>query len=261
MPLQLSTPKHHDIVESVRRFATIEDTLRLPTFAGNIEKLMFEVALSVQTIYTAIDGAAQEMRDSAETAGTKVYCSDGCAHCCYEPIVGTFAESILIYLFLDKNEQARENFKSKYKDWRNTWRKRDIEPNIELLHRSSGLEMLSKCIEVDSIYGRVPCPFLDESSCSIYEARPTVCRRTLSINEPELCAQNMRMMFMNEKLFNLVGDKSRKIFVECSYRLDMPAFIIHLAPFLTQEIMNNPRRCLREYARLCQNMQKEHPLA
>jgi len=43
-------------------------------------------------------------------------------------------------------------------------------------------------IAVDYFYAGIACPFLEDESCSVYPARPMVCREYLVTNPPENCA-------------------------------------------------------------------------
>jgi Fe-S-cluster containining protein len=43
-------------------------------------------------------------------------------------------------------------------------------------------------LALDYLYARVPCPFLDEESCSIHPIRPLICREYLVTSPPEHCA-------------------------------------------------------------------------
>ena len=42
-------------------------------------------------------------------------------------------------------------------------------------------------LAIDYLYQRIPCPFLEDESCSIYPMRPLVCREYLVSSAPEHC--------------------------------------------------------------------------
>jgi hypothetical protein len=43
-------------------------------------------------------------------------------------------------------------------------------------------------LALDYFYKRVPCPFLENESCSIYPIRPLICREYLVTSPPQYCA-------------------------------------------------------------------------
>jgi hypothetical protein len=42
-------------------------------------------------------------------------------------------------------------------------------------------------LALDYFYQRIPCPFLEDESCSIYPIRPLICREYLVTSPPEHC--------------------------------------------------------------------------
>ena len=46
---------------------------------------------------------------------------------------------------------------------------------------------------LDYFYQRVPCPFLEDESCSIHSIRPLICREYLVSSSPEHCADPAKL--------------------------------------------------------------------
>jgi Fe-S-cluster containining protein len=98
-------------------------------------------------------------KTSAEAAeqGTPLDCKNKCPYCCYEPVLTTLLELAAIgeYVSTHFDDSAKAGLVERSQNYRRT--------------RSLGQRI-------------APCPFLVDSSCSIYEARPLQCRGVNSTN-------------------------------------------------------------------------------
>jgi len=99
----------------------------------------------------------------------KVVCQKGCSVCCTQQVVITAVEGELIYRKI--REQHREEwFAEKLQKKDKTTR-----------HSLTSNGFASECLQGNEVepqsYGNGnPCPFLEDSCCSIYEVRPFSCR-------------------------------------------------------------------------------------
>ena len=123
-------------------------------------------------------------------AGSRISCQKGCAACCRMLVPVSPLEAIALrrYIlslpeerrrhFLDKVDEAKRRLEQAgllgalvdVADSGDTRSDEDVEP----LNR-------------DYYALRMPCPFLEDEQCSIYEHRPAACRELLVTSPPELC--------------------------------------------------------------------------
>lgn len=103
-------------------------------------------------------------------------CRDGCSHCCMLPASTTIPEMVPVVDHLVGRT-----------DWP------ELKPKLERLIRQNLLAMssvdLSDKAQRDVFFkSKVPCIFLEDGRCSIYEVRPAVCRYHYVVSPPENCS-------------------------------------------------------------------------
>jgi len=101
-------------------------------------------------------------------------CKKGCSSCCDIPVAVSDLEVIIIKEYLDKN---------------------NIEYHI-LNPMKKKQENAGKDGLVGKEYTGVKCPFLKDNNCSIYSARPFVCRKYIVIGE---CNMEQRHILVDER--------------------------------------------------------------
>ncbi len=123
----------------------------------------------------------------AEKEGRTVSCQKGCSACCSQPVpIAEFEAYNLAEVVLRMPEPRRDEVIKKFDaaiahfariGWFEKFQK------FTSLMEEGFSEVLLEYIRED-----VPCPFLLDGACSIYEDRPLVCREYLVTNPPENCA-------------------------------------------------------------------------
>ena len=98
----------------------------------------------------------------------KPACSDGCDYCCYVTVDATIPELVAAYRGFEKLPDERRSL---------------VATQIDSAY--AAIEQLS---ESERMGQSLPCPFLVEGSCAIYEDRPTPCRGHTSMDASE-CRQ------------------------------------------------------------------------
>jgi hypothetical protein len=96
-----------------------------------------------------------------KAAAGVVACKDGCSHCCHIDVTVAESEAALIGKAIDRQPD-----------------------------RTAGVHIND--IDTQAYQRRffgVPCPFLENSRCSIYEHRPLSCRRHVSLDDDDLLCQ------------------------------------------------------------------------
>jgi len=127
--------------------------------------------------------------------GKSISCSKGCSHCCLLFVVASLQECECIVYYLYHHEEALQHFLRAFSSWRErVIRIERCFRKINLLHEKITCGEASKeeeqmfDAECD-LYARqnIPCPFLVDGACSIYEVRPYVCARLAAVTPAEWC--------------------------------------------------------------------------
>lgn len=122
--------------------------------AANLRRAIVE-------LYQVVDDLLTSFLERSAADGTPAACKKGCSWCCYQ---GVFA---VTHEFLYFKEFVQQHISEKQRE--------------QVLERAREKVMLTKELKVeDQLKVRAACPFLEEGSCMIYEARPMACRIYLS---------------------------------------------------------------------------------
>ncbi|WP_243312540.1 YkgJ family cysteine cluster protein [Fundidesulfovibrio agrisoli] len=151
-------------------------------------------SLSNELIAHALAAAAAE--------GSRASCEKGCVSCCYQLIVMSDHEALLlahIVSLMEPKERARV--------------KAALRSMLQILERHGLLaEMLDshancftdskRLVEVQKKYWelQLACPFLVDGACSVYAFRPLVCRQYMVSSPRECCAQIFKPGNMMKKI-------------------------------------------------------------
>ena len=127
---------------------------------GFDRKKLFE---SIRQMHESVDSFIQSFDAFVNQNGKKIHCRKGCSWCCHQPVFALSYE--LEYL----NDVVTRNFDQQKQD----------EIRKRAKDKKQKLDSLS---EKELLNTKVPCPLLENGSCSVYEARPMACRIYLSTN-------------------------------------------------------------------------------
>ena len=131
-----------------------------------------DVIPALQSLVNAVVAAAE--------AGKTISCRKGCGACCRQlvPISRTEGERLLEVIEAmppDHQQELRQRFA-------------DAETRIESAGLTERAGRSDRDLSVAYFAIGLPCPFLEEESCSIHPDRPLVCREYLVTSPAELCA-------------------------------------------------------------------------
>lgn len=124
--------------------------------------------------------------DAVEANGEQVSCKAGCGACCRQPVPISESE---VYQIAEMVEEMPEERRRKIKE---KFRKGCQHlAQIGWFQKLEGTVTASSEIRqrvLDEYFRQgIPCPFLEDESCSIYEERPLVCREYLVTTPAENC--------------------------------------------------------------------------
>lgn len=153
---------------------------KLPTGRTTLTELL----PVIQQLDNAIVGRVGE---EAERAGMPISCRAGCGACCRQLVpVSLFEAEALAKWMRALPEERRATLEERFhmalsmlRDAGVIDRILDAEPSLE--------KERARELAIEYFYAGVPCPFLEEESCSIHPIRPLACREYLVTSPPELC--------------------------------------------------------------------------
>lgn len=119
--------------------------------------------------------------------GREVSCRKGCSACCSQPVPIAEFEAYNIAEVVERlpeprRSEVKEKFDQAVAHFIEIGWFEKFEKFSDLLQEGFS-EVLLEYMKED-----IPCPFLLDGACSIYEERPLVCREYLVTNPPENCA-------------------------------------------------------------------------
>lgn len=125
--------------------------------------------------------------ESAETAGRTISCTKGCGACCRQvvPIAPTEARVLADYVN-SLPEPRREELRARFASALQRFESAGLAEKLRTLPKLDE----SECRPFSTLYfaERVPCPFLEDESCSIHSFRPLACREFMVISPAAECA-------------------------------------------------------------------------
>jgi Fe-S-cluster containining protein len=123
----------------------------------------------------------EKFGSALKPVSASVSCKAGCANCCHLLVLTSKleAEAMKEYVSSHFTGEQLSEFKEKIDKYK--------EILSSIIANSGG--SFSKESTYTYLSSRIPCAFLDKNNCcSIYEARPFICRKYLVFDNPEVCA-------------------------------------------------------------------------
>jgi Fe-S-cluster containining protein len=136
-------------------------------------------AVPARDIVPALQGLVNAAVSAAES-GQAISCRKGCGACCRQlvPVSRTEGERLLDLVEAMPRERRKEI------------KRRFAAAEAVLVPAGFDKRTGKADRELSTTYFALgmPCPFLEEESCSIHEERPLICREYLVTSPPDLCA-------------------------------------------------------------------------
>ena len=139
----------------------------------------------------------EEISDQIEHKSIKFTCHKGCPYCCVLYIEADIQECEAIVYYLYHNSNVLCTFLENYPSWREKTGKYGdlLVKHMQALYRwrkeknvtGEQLEELADTL-LDYQWLNVPCPFLHDNICLIYEVRPYVCATHYVTSPAEWCS-------------------------------------------------------------------------
>jgi Fe-S-cluster containining protein len=120
-------------------------------------------------------------------AGRAVSCKAGCGACCRQMVPLSIFEAEALTAWIRTLPDARQQELAQR--FHQALTKLAAAGLIDRMVNEDWLAetQTARSMAIEYLYQRVPCPFLEEESCSIHPIRPLVCREYLVTSPPEHC--------------------------------------------------------------------------
>jgi Fe-S-cluster containining protein len=120
--------------------------------------------------------------------GKQISCKAGCGACCRQLVPVSAAEAhALARLVEAMPEPRRSTIQARFAAVRERVAAAGL---LEMLRHPSQMNVAQRrTMGLEYSHLRIPCPFLEEESCSIYPDRPLVCREYLVTSPAEACGR------------------------------------------------------------------------
>lgn len=139
-------------------------------------------------IQSFTDAVVHSAVQVTETHGHTVSCKKSCGACCRQLVPIAEAEARHIGALVDGLPEPRQTeIRTRFADAHR--RLEDAGLLQALLHPEQWTDGDGQSLGLQYFQQGIPCPFLEEESCSIYADRPLACREYLVTSPAEHCAQ------------------------------------------------------------------------
>lgn len=140
------------------------------------------------------DAVVSHAVEETIASGQQISCKKGCGACCRQLVPITEVEARRLAEFIAAMPEPRQStIRARFAAALTRLESAGV---LDLLRRSDRLlDEMSQSPDPVHEFGLryfqlgIPCPFLEEESCSIYEERPIACREYLVTSPAENCAQ------------------------------------------------------------------------
>lgn len=159
---------------------TLEGEAEIPAGPVTVEEML--------PVFHGIGSALVEIAvKGVEQDGRKISCKAGCGACCRQlvPLSEHEARAITQLLF-SMPEPRRTEVMLRFREAIRRVEEAGLRPKIENLHMANERDERTRA-GMEYFRLGVPCPFLEEESCSIHEVRPMACREYLVTSDPVHC--------------------------------------------------------------------------
>ncbi len=141
----------------------------------------------VLPLLRALDQKSEDIVMAKQHAkGERISCSKGCGVCCNQLVPLTIVEARYLTAFVERlPKKTRQKVLHRFEE---AYHKIQAAGLMNALMNTQSIEEDIIKFGLDYFHLGIPCPFLEDDSCSIYSERPLKCREYLVTNPPEYCA-------------------------------------------------------------------------
>ena len=149
---------------------------------------VFELRQLLPTVRSLSEAIIGEAVKADVAKGFSVSCRSGCGACCRQLVPISEVEARLIRDMVEGwPEPRRTRVLARFAEARRRLEEAGLLERLQHCETVSDDELVP--VALDYFTQGIPCPFLEDESCSIYEERPVVCREYLVTSPAENCTR------------------------------------------------------------------------
>ncbi len=161
---------------------TIEASVFVPVAPVRVVELL-------PLMFAFTDALVAAATDQSEAAGKKVSCRAGCGACCRQLVPISHSEARHLAEGIEQMPpDRRQHVKERFRQAVEELDRHGILTRVRDSSRPMPREERVK-LGLDYFALGIPCPFLEQESCSIHPMRPAACREYLVTSPAENCSQ------------------------------------------------------------------------
>jgi Fe-S-cluster containining protein len=142
-------------------------------------------------VQSLADGLVEMAVRTVEGRGEAVSCKKGCGACCRQLVPISEVEARQIGALVEAMpEPRRSEIRTRFAEARRRLQESGMLDKLQ--QRGAWADEAVQQIGLDYFHLGIPCPFLEEESCSIHPDRPITCREYLVTSPAENCARPTR---------------------------------------------------------------------
>ncbi len=158
----------------------VEVSVTVPTVPVKAKQML---PIFQQLANTIVDVGEQKSIES----GNKISCGIGCGACCRQLVPISVSEAYHLKDLIEAMpEPRRSSVQQRFAAAIETTKAAGMHERLEEAKDLTPDQRIELALEF--FYLGIPCPFLEDESCSIHPDRPVVCREYLVTSDPKYCA-------------------------------------------------------------------------
>jgi hypothetical protein len=179
-----------------------------------------------------------------------ISCHDHCPNCCYLFMQANLQECEAAVYYLYQNEEALSVFLKNYTQWREKLKENnDIFKEcaslwFDKVEAGAGPEKITAFEEAATRYQQqlLPCPFLHNASCMVYEVRPYLCAGTVATTPSEYCNPK------SEKKSVAYKTQTSALFDKSFYFGEIEGYVFAFFPMTVYDILSDGYKAVARMA-------------
>lgn len=170
---------------------------RLPTAKVKIPDVPMRLANLVPPMQQLCNGIVDLAIKREIALGETISCKKGCGICCCQLVPLSVPEAFFLYGYIKSLPEERRNvIEAKFNAIRNAMESAGIIDRLLKIEDTKEHKVLA----YDYFKLGMPCPFLEDNSCSIHPIRPFACREYNVVSPAELCVDPFNNKIMRIKI-------------------------------------------------------------
>lgn len=211
-------------------------------YRGNVGRKRQDFCISyIEHKKSAVKEIEQDLLEQTKARGETITCHKGCCFCCSQHVSASLQECEAIVYYLYNNEAILSYFLEAYPRWRVEVRKNEAlfkhvsQTFNELMADGYSQEKQQSFMKTSLAYLvlNIPCPFLRDGVCLIYEVRPQVCACVVATTPAKWCSpfdENMPKIYFPS--YDYIST------LEMPFYRSIPHYILLPVPLGVYEILN-----------------------